>query len=60
MRGPAMKDLRKIVMLLTIHDIEIQVVWIESKKNRLADLLSRGKHDIIANEFGQLTYLAPP
>ena len=57
MRNSVMKNLRKIMMLLIVHDIEIHVVWIEFKKNRFVDLLSRNKYDIIVNEFEQLIYL---
>ena len=57
MRGKAMIPLRQIVMLMALHDILISVVWLDSKSNHLADLLSRGRYDEIADEYSQLHYL---
>ena len=55
MHGPAMASLRDIAMLLAIHDIDLDdVVWLDSRSNHLADLLSRGKYDQIADEHPQL------
>ena len=54
MRGPAMAPLRDVVMLLALHDILVEVMWLDSKSNHLADLLSRGEHDKIADEYPQL------
>ena len=40
-RGQSIAPLRQIVILLAIHDIYLQVVWIPTKNNILADILSR-------------------
>jgi hypothetical protein len=42
-RDSTMKSLWVIVTLLTLHDVLMKTVWISSKKNVLADQLSRAK-----------------
>ncbi len=48
-RGPAMAPLRQIATLLAIHDIELEVVWIPTGENKVADCLSRGDYTRIAD-----------
>ena len=50
-RGPAMKPLRDIAMLLALHDIVIESHWISSRENTLADMLSRGQWNKIADNY---------
>jgi hypothetical protein len=57
-RGGPMGPLRDIAMLLALNDILIESIWIDSKSNDLADLLSRGKYEAIANKYPQLAHLA--
>ena len=57
MRKEAMLHLRWIVLLTTAHDICIHALWISIHENRLADLLSQAKFNIIADEFSQLATL---
>ena len=52
--GPAMAPLRDVVMLFALHDIIVEVEWLDSKSNHLTDLLSRDEHDKIADEYPQL------
>ena len=54
-----MHTLRAIVMLAAVHDIEIEVVWIDTKQNTIADLLSRGFIQKIANIYPQFQNLTP-
>lgn len=56
-RGGAMAPLRDICMLLAQHDIVIDVIWIPTKANALADMLSRGLYARIANTYPQLTQM---
>ena len=56
-RGNAMRRLRAIAMLTAIHDIRIEIRWIPTKSNELADLLSRGKLEEIANKWPNLQEL---
>jgi len=56
-RGGPMAPLRDIAMLLALNDILIEAIWIDSKSNDLADLLSRGKYETIANKYPQLSHL---
>lgn len=58
MRGPAMAPLRQIVMLFAQYDIVCNVIWIPTKWNALADLLSRFKFDKIADLHPQLSALS--
>ena len=46
-----MAPLRQIVMLLAIHNIYLQAVWIPTKNNTLADILSRFQFQKIANIY---------
>ena len=39
-RGPSMIPMRNIAMLMALHNITISPVWIPSKENALADMLS--------------------
>ena len=41
-------------MLMALHDITISPIWIPSKENALADMLSRGLWDKIADVYPQL------
>ena len=54
MHGLAMPPIHDVVMLITLYDIELEVIWLKSKANHLADLLSRGKYAQIADEYPQL------
>ncbi len=56
-RGPAMAPLRQIVMLFARYDIDVEVIWIPTKYNHLADLLSRFKFAKIADLHPQLKSL---
>lgn len=56
-RGGPMGPLRDIAMLLALNDILIESIWIDSKLNDLADLLSRGKYEAIADKYPQLAHL---
>ncbi|MCJ1470059.1 hypothetical protein MMC07_008704, partial [Pseudocyphellaria aurata] len=40
-RGPALQPLREIAMILALHDITIELLWLALEENRLADILSR-------------------
>ena len=53
-RGPSMIPMRSIAMLMALHDITISSVWIPSKENALADMLSRGLLEKIADMYLQL------
>lgn len=53
-KGQAMEPLRKIAILLAQHDVLITVIWIDSKSNSLADMLSRLQYDRIADIYPQL------
>lgn len=46
-----MQPLHKIAMLCAEHNIEVQVHWISTKQNSLADMLSRGQSTKIANKY---------
>lgn len=59
MRGQAMAPLRQIVMLFARYDIRYTVIWIPTKQNHLADLLSRFKFAKIADLYPQLKALNP-
>lgn len=54
MRGPAMVPLRRIVMITALLEISLEIQWISTNDNVLADLLSRLKFDKIANLWPQL------
>jgi len=56
-RGGPMAPLRDIAMLLALNDILIEAIWIDTKSNDLADLLSRGRYETIANKYPQLAHL---
>ena len=60
MRGQAMIYLRKIVMLAAQHDIVINSQWISTTDDWLADLLSRGRFDKLADTNPQLLVLQSP
>ena len=53
-KGGAMKPLRAIAMKIALLDIAIESIWIPTKENLLADLLSRGRFDKIANYYPHL------
>lgn len=50
-RGAAMEPLRKIAMLAALTNVTINAIWIPTKQNYLADMLSRGKLDAVANLY---------
>ncbi len=56
-RGGPMAPLRDIAMLLALNDILIEAIRIDSKSNDLANLLSRGKYEVITNKYPQLAHL---
>lgn len=56
-RGGAMAPLRAIAMILAEDDIWLTVVWIPTKQNALADMLSRFQYKEIANAYPQLAGL---
>ena len=58
LRGPAMKPLRDLLMLAALNDISIESIWIPTRSNVLADLLSRGKFKLIADKFLSLQTIA--
>ena len=49
-----MQPLHKIAMLCAKHDIEVQVYWISTKKNFLADMLSCNQYTKIADKYPSL------
>ena len=49
-----MQPLRRIAMLCTEHNIEMQAHWISTKQNSLADILSCGQYTKIANKYPSL------
>lgn len=53
-RGNAMHALRAIAMLAAVNDVEIESRWISTKHNFLADLLSRGRLQKIADKYSNL------
>ena len=53
-RGQAMGPLRDIVLLLALKDILLQIIWIPTAENSLADALSRRRFAYIADRFPQL------
>lgn len=59
-RGDAMHPLRQIALLLASHDIVVmEVKWIHTYENSLADMLSRLQWERIADKYPQLQSLAP-
>lgn len=50
-RGSAMHPLRAIAMLAALNDIAIESRWISTKENNVADLLSRGMIQKLANQY---------
>ena len=55
-----MAPLRDICMLMAQHDITMEVIWIPTKVNALADLLSRDLYARIANRYPQLVVHMTP
>ena len=53
-RGQVMGLLRDIVLLLALSDIVLQIIWIPTTENSLADTLSRRQFNYIADLFPQL------
>ena len=49
-----MTSFRNVIMLFVLHDIIVEIKWLNSKSNHLIDLLSRDEHDKIADEYSQL------
>lgn len=58
-RGPALEPLRKIAMILALHDIVIESQWLPSEKNLLADILSRGQWTKLADNEKHLQAVFP-
>lgn len=56
-RGGAMAPLREIVLLATRLDILVEIQWIPTAMNCLADDLSRFKLTKVADIYPQLRYL---
>ena len=56
-KGAAMGPLRDICMVLAKYDITLEVKWIPTKSNALADMLSRGLYSKIADLYPQLRWL---
>ena len=50
-KGEAIEPLKRIAILSTKHDIEVQVHWISTKQNSLANMLSRGQYTKIVNKY---------
>ena len=53
-RGNAMHALRAIAMLTALNDFEIESHWISTRHNSIADLLSRGKLQKLADKYPNL------
>ena len=49
-----MHALCAIAMLAALNDIEIKSHWINTRQNSIADLLSRGKSQKLANKYPNL------
>ena len=58
-RGRAMTPLRKMVMLFALNDIMPEAIWIPSKVNFLADVLSRGNPKKLADKHLHLSQIFP-
>lgn len=58
LRRPIMKLLRDSLMLTALNDIFIKSIWILIRSNILADLLSREKLKVIADQFSFLQTIA--
>lgn len=58
-RGRAMIPLRKLVMLFALNNIKTEAIWIPSKANFLADVLSRGNAKKLANKHSHLSQIFP-
>ena len=52
--GNAMHALRAIAMLAALNDIKIDSYWISTRQNSIADLLSRGKLQKLADKYPNL------
>jgi hypothetical protein len=53
-KNSTIKSLRVIITFLTLHDVLIKTVWISSKKNVLANQLSRVKWKQIVDKYSHL------
>lgn len=53
--GPAMSPLRQLTLLFAMHDIIVSAIWIPTRANELADLLSRFRFGKVADLYPQLT-----
>lgn len=58
-RGPALKPLQEIAMILALHDIVIESRWLPSEENLLADILSRGQWAKLADNKKHLQEIFP-
>ena len=53
-RGGSMNVLRRCLLLATEYDLELEVQWVSTKENALADALSRLEYNPIADLAPQL------
>lgn len=58
-RGLAMIPLRKMVMLFALNNIMTEAIWIPSKVNFLADVLSRGNAKKLADKHSHISQVFP-
>ena len=58
-RGPAIDALREIALILALEDIIIESHWLSSEDNLLADILSRGQWEKLANNQKHLQIVFP-
>jgi len=55
-RGASIQVLTRCVLLATKYDIDLEIHWISTKENALADALSRFDYDRIADIAPQLVH----
>lgn len=53
-KGPALDPLRDAIMILALRDIVVESHWLLSEKNSLADILSRGQWQKLADNHNHL------
>ena len=58
-KGPALDPLRRAIMILALRDIVIELRWLSSRDNSLADLLSRGQWAQLADTHKHLQKIIP-
>lgn len=59
MKGRSMIPLRKIAMIMALHNIHVEMIWIPSKANFLADILSREEWQKLADGYKHLQVVFP-